>query len=583
MKKIQEIRIKHFKAFQEEEKFNFRSKNVLAYGNNGSGKSSLFWALYTFLQSSIKPTDDDVKKYFVNFLESDTSTHQTLKNIFADDADVPHIEVVVKEDNGNSKTYKIDTSNPPTRPENNGNDTDIQELNLASDFINYKLLQGFYRSSHKHEINLWPVFERDIFPFLSEGTKNYMDIIKEKTKDIPRRSDNSARSGRAKTNFETSIAELNTTIQTLLDGITSVANDFMKKHFYDNKDVLKVKLEFTEKFKYQDIKKGLWGPKDQNKRLDLLKIKLSIEINKNPETPQWETLHRPQSFLNEAQLTRIAIGIRIGALRSRVQGTTFKILVLDDMLISLDMSNRMDMVRVLLNTENDPELETIFGDFQKIILTHDLGFYELVKRHTLPDDWEYFKFHSSDLVNDPPIIRNDRSRIEKAQSFLVDGEYDACGNELRKETEAVLDKYLKGLKLASEGEFEPLMNKLNRALKEITENKRRSFERVINSRGLPKATLEKLNSDFENDGTLQPVDIGKLRGIRTQYTNYLITQLELNDRSERILNETKDILKRIMNPASHASLIPLYEAELKKAIDGVIELKTILENQNAAT
>jgi len=88
MKRIQEIRIKHFKAFQEEEVFNFRSKNILAYGNNGSGKSSLFWALYTFLQSRIKSTDEDVKKYFVNFVESNDATHQTLKNIFAQEARV---------------------------------------------------------------------------------------------------------------------------------------------------------------------------------------------------------------------------------------------------------------------------------------------------------------------------------------------------------------------------------------------------------------------------------------------------------------------------------------------------------------
>lgn len=45
----------------------------------------------------------------------------------------------------------------------------IQELNLASDFINYKLLHNFYRASHKQEVNLWPVFERDTFPFLTEG------------------------------------------------------------------------------------------------------------------------------------------------------------------------------------------------------------------------------------------------------------------------------------------------------------------------------------------------------------------------------------------------------------------------------
>lgn len=576
MTRLHEIRIKHFKAFQEEEVFNFRGKNILAYGNNGSGKSSLFWALYTFLQSSIKPTNDDVKKYFLHFEEGNGDTHQTLKNIFANEEDIPHIEILVKEENGNSRTYKIDTSNPPTRPTNNGNDTSIQELNLASDFINYKLLQNFYKSSHKHEINLWSVFERDIFPFLTEGTKNYLDIIKGQTSDIPRRNGGAARSGRVKDNFEGAINALNTKIQELLDGISSVGNDFMKKHFFENKDVLKVKLKFTGKFKYNDIKHGLWGEGDQNKRLDKLKIKLSIDVNKDAENPNWETLHRPQSFLNEAQLTRIAIGIRIGALRSRVQGTEFKILVLDDMLISLDMSNRLDMVRVLLNTESDPELETIFGGFQKIILTHDLGFYELIKRHTLPEEWEYFKFHSSSEVNEAPIIRNDRSRIEKAQAFLVDGEYDACGNELRKETEALLDKYLKGLNLASSGEFEPLMNKLNRALKQVTENKRRAFERATSTRGLTNEVIEKLKTDFETDGTLSAAEKGKLRGLRNDFVRYLIRKGELQVDSEKLITETKDILKRIMNPASHASLVPLYEAELKKAIDGVQELKTVL-------
>lgn len=576
MKKIQEIRIKHFKAFQDQEIFNFRSKNVLAYGNNGSGKSSLFWALYTFLQSSIKSSDDEVKKYFVNFLISDSSTHQTLKNIFAEASDIPHIEVVVDEIGGVSKTYKIDLTNIGTRPENNGNDTDIQELNLASDFINYKLLQNFYKSSHKYEINLWPVFERDIFPFLNEGTRNYLDFIREETLDIPRLSDGRAISGAEKLRFENFLSDLNTTIQTLMDGISDVANNFMKNHFFEGKDVLKVKLEFNGKFKFGDIKKGLWGENDQNKRHDLLKIKLTVDVNKNPDSPVWETLQRPHSFLNEAQLTRIAIGIRIGALRSRVQGTTFKILVLDDMLISLDMSNRMEMVRVLLNTEADPELETIFGGFQKIILTHDLGFYELVKRYTMPEEWEYFKFHSSDLINEAPIIKNDRSRIEKAQSFLVDGDYDACGVELRKETEALVDKYLKGLKLASEGEFEPLMSKLNSALNQIKENDRIAFNRATALRGLTATEIEKLKSDFENDPELSNERKGRLRGLRNSLADYMINQIRLTSNSEDLINHTKDVLNRIMNPASHASIIPLYEGELRKAIDGVTELKNLL-------
>src|SRR5690606_37052247 len=137
------------------------------------------------------------------------------------------------------------------------------------------------------------------------------------------------------------------------------------------------------------------------------------------------------------------------------------------------------------------------------------------------------------------------SRIDKAQSFLVDGEYDACGNELRKETEAVLEKYLKGLKLASEGEFEPLMNKLNRALSQITENKRKSFERVTSSRGLTEEILEKLKTDFENDDDLSADQKGKLRGLQNDFVRYLVKRSDLQHDSERLITETKDILKRI--------------------------------------
>ena len=73
MKRIKEIQINNFKAFQKEQSFKINGKNVLVYGNNGSGKSSLFWALYTFLQSSIK-TDAEVQKYFKKYVESDVST-----------------------------------------------------------------------------------------------------------------------------------------------------------------------------------------------------------------------------------------------------------------------------------------------------------------------------------------------------------------------------------------------------------------------------------------------------------------------------------------------------------------------------
>jgi len=576
MKRINKIIIKDFKAFREES-FDFRGKNVLVLGNNGSGKSSLFWALYTFLQSSVKANDDEVKKYFLHYKESNTRTHQTLKNIFAQEDDEPEIRVEIKEDNGNSHSYVINQTTVGTKPENNGTDSSIQELNLASDFINYKLLHNFFQATHKQEINLWPVFERDIFPFLTDGTNNWLDIIKNKTQDVPRTPKGVVISRDKKQRYLRDLEEFNEWIENKIREIETNSNEFIKEHFYNNRDFIRLKLTYNGKFKFDNIRNNLWGENRDAYRYEQILIRLRVEVFDETADGQWRKIERVQSFLNESMLTKIAIGIRIGALRTRVTSTDFKILVLDDMLISLDMANRMDVIRILLNLENNESLYRIFGGFQKIILTHDLGFYELIKRHTSPLDWEYFRFSSNEIIESAPIVRKDKDRIEKATHFLADGEYDACGNELRKETEALLDKYLKGLNMAVNGQFEPLNNKINKALAIFKEEKQRRFERAVSHRGLDVNVLDKLDSDFENDNTLSASEIGKLSGIRRDIKRFLIQNAQDSNNAIQLLNDVKDILSRIMNPASHASFSPLYESELRKAIDGVIALKTQFE------
>lgn len=53
--KIQKIEVCNFKGFRSDYLFDLNAacKNLLAYGENGSGKSSLYWALKLFLKSSI--------------------------------------------------------------------------------------------------------------------------------------------------------------------------------------------------------------------------------------------------------------------------------------------------------------------------------------------------------------------------------------------------------------------------------------------------------------------------------------------------------------------------------------------------
>lgn len=106
MKKIFQIKIKNFKAFQQAQTFDLKGKNVLAYGNNGSGKSSLFWAMYTLTQSSIKQ-DVEIQKYFKNFIESDKTTHQSLRNVFTDSSENSFIELTTIDEHDKKNVYTI--------------------------------------------------------------------------------------------------------------------------------------------------------------------------------------------------------------------------------------------------------------------------------------------------------------------------------------------------------------------------------------------------------------------------------------------------------------------------------------------
>lgn len=631
-KTVEKIVLKNFKAFRNEQVINFKNKNVLIYGNNGAGKSSIFWALYTFLQSSIK-TKEGVDKYFKVFDVGDESTHQSLRNVFEDAVESSYIELTVK-DGEDFKTYRIpaqasapiveevtepvaqveaiapeitlgtvveaakadDITNAvievpvdlspiiPVAPEpiEEPIDTNIKLLNTTSDFINYKLLSGFYRDSHKYDVNLWSVFERDIFPFITDNVndKTFLEKLKEDTKDVERYdSGYKLRQGWRKDEYIGWLeSDVNGVIDALLGNIEQYANAFIKEHFYDDKDVLQVKLTFEKRFTFELIEQHVWEDNKKHIREAELQIKLVVS-QYDTANADWIPLHRVQSFLNEAQLTRIAIGIRIGALRTRLQTTEFKLLVLDDMLISLDLSNRMEVVKIILNHNNKPSLK-FFDSFQKIILTHDKGFYNILKNYTNGNHWEYYKLTKDENSNEAPKLNADKTHIERASKFLADGEYDAVGNELRKEVELTIKKYLnQGLNRENE-EFQELSKMLKSAHEKYTLNERRAFEKLFVDNGMPLDLIKKITGDFETDPALGVEEIGRLKNKRKHLFEYLIKQYEVKENKDKLFDEIKTILDRIMNPASHASGEAMYDRELQNAITKVHELKRLLEESS---
>lgn len=433
MKKINSIKFKNFKAFYGEETLQLDGKNLLVYGENGSGKSSIFWGLYTFLQSSTKPLSE-ITKYFVNANQHPDS----IKNVFAAPASDSYIEIETVADGGVTTKHKIDDATANT---NLPIDTTIAIANASSDFINYKLLYNFYNVTHKHDLNLWQVFMRDIFPYFrnNEFQKYYKGRIDDILSGVPMSSGGTKISrigGRPQVEYVNIITALNNDIDLFINEVEQNANQFLKEHFCDNKDVLRLHLNYNRKIDYDSVRYD---------RKDNYSINLKLEIRDKTTSP-WITIERPHSFLNEAQLTRIAIAVRFGALQTRLFTGDYKILCLDDMLISLDMGNRDKVIQLVLNVEDKPTLR-FFDSFQKIIFTHDKGFFNLCKQRIRlsgkESDWINKEIYlDTDKVPQRPFIDNSTDYFQRAEKHLKAFDYPAAANALRQGFENLIFEFL---------------------------------------------------------------------------------------------------------------------------------------------
>jgi predicted ATP-binding protein involved in virulence len=147
--RIQRIEAKAFKAFKHLD-FKLDGRNLLAYGANGSGKSSLYWTLYTFLQSAQKESAD-VAKYF----DKDRPEHLLNLNVTDAERDLAAITVTLQnEDASNCPAFTLSQTQHGTQA-----NPDIRKGCLASDFVTYRILFNFYHFRNSQPIDLWPIFE----------------------------------------------------------------------------------------------------------------------------------------------------------------------------------------------------------------------------------------------------------------------------------------------------------------------------------------------------------------------------------------------------------------------------------------
>jgi len=164
---------------------------------------------------------------------------------------------------------------------------------------------------------------------------------------------------------------------------------------------------------------------DETKAIPIVNI--SIEYKENE-------ISEYHNFFNEARLSELAISIYFSVIKmlyGKLSENSFKILVLDDLLISLDMNNRMKLLEILKNE---------FTEFQIFFFTHDRSLFEIYKDKL---NWKKFELFLDDNNEIPrPILKQGKSEIERAKEFYSKKEFDVCANLLRKSFEKILKRYL---------------------------------------------------------------------------------------------------------------------------------------------
>lgn len=143
------------------------------------------------------------------------------------------------------------------------------------------------------------------------------------------------------------ITDFNERLKDKLNQLQEDTNQLLQDRFGINDT--KIEFEYQDATFNKPLKRysGILDGELHNPKI-LIKAKVERGIILTDDN---KVIMHPKTFFNEAQLTRIAFAIRLALFEERSNSTTpdsNALICLDDMLISLDMANRMKVIELLL-------------------------------------------------------------------------------------------------------------------------------------------------------------------------------------------------------------------------------------------
>lgn len=229
---------------------------------------------------------------------------------------------------------------------------------------------------------------------------------------------------------------------------TKIYNDFFRDsgapnlriilNYLDNKDEIiqnnnSYWLRLGYRYEEEKIAGKLQKVKISN-RLEILNPVITLSIDEDKEDGSFTPIAKPQSYFNEAKLTAIVLSIRFSLLDT-ITAQDGRFLALDDMLISLDMSNRMKVIDYLLSECNQ---------YKIYLFTHDRAFYNFIwtkiSKKKCNNQWLHKRIYIQH--SEPVLIDDDDDYISKAKRFYQIQDYETSAIYLRKSLEETIGNLL---------------------------------------------------------------------------------------------------------------------------------------------
>lgn len=435
--KIEDIKIKNFKFFNEEFVFEPKGKNVLLYGENGAGKSSLYWSVYTHYQAYAKGREE-AQKYFK------PDHQQNLRNRFAGRDEDSSVTICFSNDSGTKK--EIEDSGNYYYNEDEGTRDFMRKTAMASDFMNYKFLSSLFDFRNSEENEVFPLFEKEVLPYLDldeplrkvDGTATdinnageWWKYIQEAYETLPKSSRTNKVDQRTPEykRYKDLIERFNKLLKEKLFLIVNRANLIIKNEFKQDCNVC------------YEFKGASFNERLGKRRFDGMLHRPKIHLKANMASDHlvdMSVIEHPRSFFNEAKITCMALALRLAILDDHPPvDDAVSTLFIDDLLISLDMSIRRDVIKVLLPYADNRQV---------FILTHDRAFFHLVWEEIelsgKKDDWKKCELYIKDGDIPKPHIILNKSPLEEAKMHLQHRDIAASVNAARRAVEKELKRLL---------------------------------------------------------------------------------------------------------------------------------------------